>query len=133
MRISFEPVAARAVLATAVMALASCASLPAGKPIEGPVAIGQTAYVDGPQVTPLVVLEDSRCPVGVQCVWTGQVRVKVRVTGGGWSKELELNTRENAPVADGALRLVMVTPERREGRAIAPKDYRFTFRFDGGL
>ena len=31
----------------------------------------------------------------------GQVRVKVRVTGGSWSKELELNNREGVPVADG--------------------------------
>lgn len=114
--------------------LAGCASVTApDKPIEGPVALGQTAYVGGPAVTPLAVLEDSRCPKGVQCVWAGQVRVKVRVTGGSWSKELELNNREGVPVADGELRLIAVTPERVKDRSFPARDYRFTFRFDGGL
>ena len=28
--------------------------------------LNQRVYVDGPYVTPLAVVEDSRCPVGVQ-------------------------------------------------------------------
>ena len=97
----------------------------------GPVAIGQTAYVDGPSVTPLAVLEDSRCPREVRCVWAGQVKLRVRVTGGAWSREIELVSNKPVQVADGALQLVAVTPERSQA-AIRPQDYRFTFRFDGG-
>ena len=39
----------------------------------------------------LEVLEDSRCPKDVVCVWEGQARVKVRISGEGIDEEeLEL-------------------------------------------
>ncbi|MDO8407614.1 MAG: hypothetical protein Q7S95_00040, partial [bacterium] len=33
-------------------------------------------------VTPLTVIQDSRCPVGVQCVWAGTVKLRARVVSG---------------------------------------------------
>ncbi len=121
-------------LTAASAALAACTPLAApGTPVEGPVALGQTAYAGGPSVTPLGLLEDSRCPKDVECVWAGQVRVRARVAGGGWSREVELISNKPVAIADGQLQLVAVTPERLQHRTIAPKDYRFTFRFDGGL
>lgn len=103
------------------------------KLIEGPVGFGQTAYVDGPAVTPLQLLEDSRCPAEVNCVWAGQVRIKVRVTGGSWSKEMELTNGKPVHVADGALTLINITPERRHAAATSKEDYRFIFSFQGGF
>src|SRR3546814_2440709 len=41
------------------------------------VALCQKAYVDGPLVQPVAVVEDSRCPMNVRCVWAGRVRVKM--------------------------------------------------------
>ena len=35
------------------------------------------------RVKPLAVLEDSRCPVDVACVWAGRVRLRVQVSGMG--------------------------------------------------
>lgn len=132
------------VMAPAMLALAlsGCASLSAsgvnsqadaGKPVEGPVGFNQTAYVDGPTVTPLDLLEDSRCPKQVECVWAGQVRIKARVAGGSWSKEMELTSGKPVQVADGALTLVEVTPEKSQNIETAQSGYRFTFRFQGGL
>src|SRR3546814_13234016 len=40
------------------------------------VAIGETTRVDGVPVTPLAVLEDSRCARDVACVWAGSVRIR---------------------------------------------------------
>ena len=109
----------------ASLALGACAPLPAAgegaghsTAKEGPVGFGETAYVDGPKVTPLELIEDSRCPKGVNCVWAGQVRIKVRVTGGSWSKELELVSGKPVQVADGA-RLCGRDPQRRSRRAQA--------------
>jgi hypothetical protein len=98
-------------------------------------ALGQTVAVDGPKVTPLAVLEDSRCPMNARCVWAGQVRLKVRVHLGAGSREHELTSGKPIPVADGTLELVEVRPDRvaGEGQALDPKDYRFGFRFMGGL
>lgn len=98
-------------------------------------ALGQTVAVDGPKVTPLAVLEDSRCPMNARCVWAGQVRLKVRVHLGAGDQIRELTSGKPVQVADGTLELVEVLPDRvaGEGQALNPKDYRFGFRFMGGL
>jgi hypothetical protein len=99
-----------------------------------PVArIGQTVIVDGPRVRPLAVLEDSRCLANAVCVWSGQLRLRVRVSGGRWSVIKELTLGTPVPFADGALTLVGVTPGRSVGRTIKTSAYRFVFRFEGGL
>lgn len=98
-------------------------------------ALGETVAVDGPKVTPLAVLEDSRCPMNARCVWAGQVRLQVRVHLGAGNRDLELTSGKPVHVADGTLELVEVRPDRvaGEGQSLNPKDYRFGFRFMGGL
>ncbi|HVR91718.1 MAG TPA: hypothetical protein VHG29_11595 [Novosphingobium sp.] len=95
--------------------------------------LGETVVVDGPRVTPLTVLEDSRCPTGVQCVWAGQVRLTVRIDLGSGSQTRDLTSGKPERVADGTLELVEVMPERKAGLPIYPEDYRFGFKFAGGL
>ncbi|MDE2596329.1 MAG: hypothetical protein KGL44_05555 [Sphingomonadales bacterium] len=95
--------------------------------------IGETVIVGGPKVTPLKLLEDSRCPQGVQCVWAGQVRIEVRVDLGSRSETRELTLGKGEQVADGTLTLVEVMPEKRKDTTFYPEDYRFGFRFAGGL
>jgi hypothetical protein len=40
----------------------------------------------------LELIEDSRCPADVNCVWAGIARIKVRLTRNGKAAEVELNT-----------------------------------------
>src|SRR3546814_12270732 len=62
----------------AALALSACATTAdAPFPDGSDVALGQKAYVDGPPVQPVEVVEDSRCPMNVRCVWAGRVRVKM--------------------------------------------------------
>lgn len=112
------------------------AELPA--PERGPAltyaALGQTVRVDGPRVTPLEVLEDSRCPMNARCVWAGQVRLRVRIES-GTGGTLELTSGKPVNVADGTLELVEVRPDKVAGSgnaAVKPADYRFGLRFMGG-
>lgn len=117
--------------------LAGCATTGQANP--GPdrsltwLRLGQTASVGGPRVTPLSLIEDSRCPAKVACVWAGQVRVTVRVTTGAGTRNIELATRRPVAVADGTLELVDVRPAKRADAAIPKADYRFGLRFSGGL
>ncbi|MCT2401040.1 hypothetical protein [Novosphingobium mangrovi (ex Huang et al. 2023)] len=99
-------------------------------------ALGQTVIVDGPKVTPLAILEDSRCPMNARCVWAGQVRLRIRVDLGSGSRTMEITSGEPIQVADGKLDLVTVQPDKlagRNGGTIEPASYRFGFRFMGGL
>ena len=98
------------------------------------VAIGQRAYADGPLIQPVAVIEDSRCPVGVACVWAGRVRVKMLwLRPNGEAQPLEAVLGEPTPIADGTITLESVHPEKRVDQAIRPGDYCFAFRFMGGL
>jgi hypothetical protein len=118
-----------ACLAAIPSLLVGCAS--AG-PAEGPVRLGQIAFVDGPRVRADHVLEDSRCQVDVQCVSPGRLVVRTTVFGGGWSKRFDLTLGEPVDVADGKLTLVAATQGRSDMRRYRPFRYRFTFTFHGG-
>lgn len=90
----------------AALALAACAQTPGPAPApqselarqiladnarldnelrgEGVVAagIGETANLGGGlTVRPLDVIEDSRCPANVTCVWAGRLRLRAQVSG----------------------------------------------------
>ena len=111
--------------------LAACAS---NGPIEGPVRLGQTAFVSGPKVRADHIIEDSRCPVNAQCVWAGRLIVAATVIGGGWSKQVELTLGVPIDIADGKLTLVKAVPARQTDKEQRkPPAYRFTFDFQGGL
>ena len=79
------------------------------------------------------VIEDSRCPVDVQCVWAGRLVVRATVMGGGWSRQIDLTLGMPVNVADGALTLVAASPAQRvDARPAKDSAYRFTFAFRGG-
>lgn len=98
-------------------------------------ALGQTVTVGGPRITPLAVLEDSRCPMNARCVWAGQVRLRIRIDSGRGG-EVEVTSGKPVTVADGALELVEVQPDKVAGSdnhgTLAQSAYRFGFRFMGG-
>jgi predicted small secreted protein len=119
----------------AALALSACATT-RGAPLPdgSDVALGQKAYVDGPLVQPVEVLEDSRCPMNARCVWAGRVRVKmVWIRGNGEKQPFEATLGEPVQLADGQFTLESVRPEKMTNVTIKPSDYHFSFRFAGGL
>ena len=117
----------------ALIVLSSCVTTAQADVDGSDVRLGQTAYVGGPRVRPLAVLEDSRCPANAQCVWAGRVRLKmlwVRSTG---DQEFELTLGEPKPLADGSITLISVVPEKTMQTQNVPAAYRFSFEFQGGI
>jgi hypothetical protein len=92
------------------------------------VGIGATARVGGIAITPLAVLEDSRCPRDVTCIWAGRVLIRARIDAEGRSSisEMELG-KPLATSPNAAIVLARVEPERTSSAAIEPDDYRFAF------
>jgi hypothetical protein len=91
--------------------------------------IGQTVRISNFQLTPLEVLEDSRCPANVQCVWAGRLRIKARMDVGTTTSEQELVLGQDVPAGRGTLQLVEARPHPDQGRTIYPEDYRFGFTY----
>lgn len=124
-----------ALLFALLLALAS----PAGAATPGPqrtrsfqIRVGQTVSLRayGLSVRLVSVAEDSRCPEGVQCVWAGNVRLALRLSGSGFgSRRVSLNTATRPTEVNfrgRTLRVVEVTPPKREGRDMGQRDYRVT-------
>lgn len=110
-----------------LLALSSCTTVPQRDYANGPTApLNEVANLDGLTVRPIAVIEDSRCPASVQCVWAGRVRISAEVGGEG-TRELTLG--ESLTLSGGTLTLVDVRPSKRTPEAIAPRDYQFTFTF----
>ncbi|HUQ14292.1 MAG TPA: hypothetical protein VM055_08470 [Novosphingobium sp.] len=113
----------------AAVALSACVTVyPPDEPAAEAVAyahFNETATVGPARVTPLTLVEDSRCPTGVQCVWAGRVRITARIDGA--AREMTLG--QPVTLDHGALTLVEVRPVRVADVAPRPADYVFGFRF----
>ena len=58
------------------------------------VAKGETVKIKGVSIKFLEVVEDSRCPTEVTCIWAGRAIVKVEVTSNGNKQERMLTFGE---------------------------------------
>ena len=72
--------------------------------------LGEEVQVGSVRVRPIAVLEDTRCPIDLDCVHGGSFRLRVSVSGLG---ETEMQLWQPLPIPDRApLRLVAVAPPR---------------------
>ncbi len=80
------------------------------------------------------VLEDSRCPVDVTCVWEGNGKVVIGIAAGmGPTHALILNTSldPRAVVWNGIrVTLLELTPAPHAGTDIPPEDYAVRLRLE---
>lgn len=111
-------------LAVAMLAVVSaCATVESAVVADPGVAfslpVGKTATVNGTSVriTFNRVTDDSRCPVDVQCVWAGDAKIELTITGQGAPADAKVIsiTPPNNEVTSGNLRIRFV------GLAPAPK------------
>jgi hypothetical protein len=121
--------------AALMMTTTACATIQPTKSDGIDVAFGQTAYVDGPKIRPIKLIEDSRCPMNARCVWAGRVRILAAWVKADGERQVELTLGEPTALADGILTLTAVTPSKMagEGKELVPSDYLFSFQFAGGL
>ena len=116
----------RLVLLLPLLCLA-CAAAPASPAPADPAtagqvtaALGQTVRLGPVSLTPVEVVEDSRCPTDVRCVWAGRLRLQVRLSSE--TRVLQLN----APCA-GAVALTAAVPAPSAAAPVPASAYRFTF------
>ena len=89
--------------------------------------IGNASRMSSRTITPLEIVEDSRCPANVRCIQAGTVRLRVRLQERRKSRELVIGLEQPARLQTGWLYLAAVCPVRVVSDALTPHDYRFTF------
>ena len=120
----------------ACLFVSACATPPSGPVVDSPypialsgsaVALNRPVRVGDLVVTPIRVIEDSRCPSGAQCIWAGRLTIEARIDGAGWRQTDRLALGEPHAIRDASLVLASVTPEAATDRTIDPAAYRFVF------
>lgn len=92
-------------------------------------ALGEQGSVLGISLTPLEVLEDSRCPTDVVCIQAGTVRVAVEIESpmGTSTMPFTLNAPEPITTEAEAITLISVEPYPLASDPTKVEQYRFTF------
>jgi hypothetical protein len=87
----------------------------------------QAVTIEGVTITPLEVVEDSRCAEGVQCIWAGRLLLLANISkpSGKFNQTLELGK----PVSIGTeeVTLVSASPDPKQGETIPFEKYGFEF------
>jgi len=100
------------------------------------ILIGEDRVIPGTvlRMTFASVVEDSRCPSDVVCVWEGNATVEVGIgTGTGPTFPLQLNTSldpRSVEWNDVLVTLLALTPDPVSDSAITPADYAVTLRLE---
>lgn len=105
------------------------------KPKTGDYAFGEVSlslretatFPGGLTLTPLRVVEDSRCPMNARCIWAGTVKVEVEVVSGMGKSTSTLELGKTLTTEAESIRLDSVRPETVAGEEIPAAEYRFTF------
>jgi hypothetical protein len=116
----------KAAILFASLALAACATVP---PVDaGPTAgFAQVASVNGIRIRPISLVEDSRCPALVRCVWQGRLSVRARMNGPGWTQVRDFELGVPQAVDRYLVTLIKADPPKAAPGSIDPSSYRFTF------
>jgi len=126
-RLAFLPAALPAII------LAGCAPADAGTAGERQSAriltlrLSEAGRVGGARITPLAVVEDSRCPAGVQCVHAGTVRVITRISAASGKDEPVLALGQPRRVRELWVTLLGACPTPRVGVRMGAAEYRLSF------
>lgn len=120
--------------------LVACASAPDARvqepaPAEGTVvlSIGAPKRAPGTDLTVTfeAVVSDSRCPTGVQCVWAGEVAVRIRMSAPNLEPvtttlHTNLDTAKETTYGAWKLSIQAVTPAPTATGGVRAEDYRLT-------
>lgn len=112
-------------LAAAVLPLSAAVAVPSSHPVQT-VRLGQPIRVGATQVVPLAVIEDSRCPATVSCVWAGRVVVRLGLVSQTGKLTRRIALHESLTIGHQVVTLENVTPARTIA-GVLPGAYRFGF------
>ena len=118
----------KAAVALFSLLLAGCATTPPAS--AGPTAgLGQVITIKGLRIRPMRIVEDSRCPAHVQCVWAGRIIVETEISGATSYQRHNLELGKASRLATVPMRITLIgaEPGKVAGSEIPRDVYRFTY------
>jgi hypothetical protein len=96
----------------------------------GDVKVGQTVFINGVKITLNKIVQDSRCPANVVCVWAGNVTANVTLQSNTDKETLDISSDKGATAFDSyqvSLEKV-VSPSSKVDGETETADYVLTFK-----
>jgi hypothetical protein len=94
--------------------------------------INQEAAIEGEGLTVVFesVVEDSRCPEGVDCIWSGNAKIRIKSSKQKHApSSIELNTNvepKSSSYLDYEIKLVALKPRPKADKPVQPNEYKAT-------
>jgi predicted small secreted protein len=121
----------KAALVLLALTLSACSATVngPGAPIrqDGRAMLGQPTRVGQLVVTPMKLVEDSRCPMNARCVWAGRAIVTTRIDGAGWRETTNMELGRPYVAHGIGVQLSSVQPDKMVGQQQQPQAYLFGF------
>lgn len=95
--------------------------------------LGQKIIIGNITITPRTIVEDSRCPIDVQCIQAGTIRVNVALEGNNNQETALLTLGRPVTFMNKNIELVEVSPPTSSNHPVTQSAYRFTFRVTENL
>jgi hypothetical protein len=89
--------------------------------------IGETATYEGLKISLLSIEEDSRCPLDVQCIWAGVLRIRLETVSGMGTSTDVLSVGERITTEAHEITFISAFPDKSSAAAIAEAEYELTF------
>ena len=95
-------------------------------------SIGESAVIENTHLTAVRIIEDSRCPSDVNCFWSGQVEVELKVLDNGRENIIVLVSQAGGAFipldAAHKIKLTRADPPRgKQNKVISESQYDLTF------
>ncbi len=78
-------------------------------------------------ITPLKIIEDSRCPADVTCIWAGQVRLQAKLQSGNSEQEIILISGKPFIFSGKSVTLTDILPAKDSKKEVPLSEYGFDF------
>ena len=121
--------------AMAAIPLGACATYANGPIVDGGsvrqdglAMLGQPTRVGRLVVTPLRIVEDSRCPINARCVWAGRAIVSTRIDGAGWRETTSMELGRPYITHGLGIQLSSVEPGKMAGTQTPSSAYLFGYQ-----
>ncbi|MEK7180224.1 MAG: hypothetical protein AAB706_02005 [Patescibacteria group bacterium] len=109
---------------------AECGGILSTEPAIATAKINQSVSVLGVTLTPLLIIQDSRCPLDVVCIQAGTVILKARISRGLGTSEMIFELGQVITTEAESIILTEVSPAPYSQKVIKSEDYRFTFKIE---
>ena len=98
---------------------------------EGSIAVGETKLISGVKITVNSIVNDSRCPSGVQCIQAGWVTANITLKSDTDKETTEIRSGAAPKAFDSfKISLIKIEPQKISTQEISAQEYHLTFRVD---